>query len=195
MQVFSKKDFEPGDAKTTFADSFFVYPTDTVYGLGCDATDEVMVKELRNIKRRHSNPFSVIVPSKKWIYDNCIVDQQAEEWLKRLPGPYTIILKLKNPNAIARSVNPASETIGVRFPDHWITELVAEFGKPIITTLVNPDGELLVSAQEDIVPEIRTRVSFMIDEGPRRGMPSTIVDLTIDLFTRERLDNPQQLQV
>ena len=78
----------------------FVYPTDTIYGLGCNATDEKAVDKLRKIKNT-KHPFSIIVPNKDWIYDNCTVNEEAEEWIRKLPGPYTLILRLKNKKAIA----------------------------------------------------------------------------------------------
>ena len=71
----------------------FIYPTDTIYGLGCDATNEKLVKELREIKNRDDKPLSVIAPSVKWIFDNFDVGLELLE--KYLPGPYTLLLKKK----------------------------------------------------------------------------------------------------
>ncbi|UCG94990.1 MAG: Sua5/YciO/YrdC/YwlC family protein, partial [archaeon] len=72
--------------------SVFIHPTDTIYGLGCDATRYNSVIRIRQIKQREQKPFSVIAPSKEWILENCVV---GEADLTRLPGPYTLILKLK----------------------------------------------------------------------------------------------------
>ena len=73
----------------------FIYPTDTIYGIGCNAQDAEAVSEIRSIKSRAQNPFSVIAPSVEWIKENCVVEKEAEAWLKKLPGPYTLIFKLK----------------------------------------------------------------------------------------------------
>ena len=83
--------------------SVFVYPTDTIYGIGCNATDESLVRKIRFIKKT-DKPFSVIVPNKEWIYNNCIITEGAEEWIRKLPGPYTLILRLKNKGAVAKNV-------------------------------------------------------------------------------------------
>ena len=74
----------------------FIHPTDTIYGIGCDATNTKLSQKIRNIKNRPNTPFSVLVPSKEWIYKNCKVNKSAEEWINKLPGPYTLILELKN---------------------------------------------------------------------------------------------------
>ena len=73
----------------------FIHPTDTIYGIGCDATNEAAVDKVRDAKQRKDLPFNIIAPSRDWVRANCEVDQEAEEWLAKLPGPYTIILKLK----------------------------------------------------------------------------------------------------
>lgn len=156
----------------------FVHPTDTIYGLGCDATNRASVKKIRDIKQRHKIPFSVIVPNKKWIRDNCEVDKRAIEWLKKLPGPYTLILKLKNKNAIAKEVNNDLETIGIRIIDHWFNRAAEKLGKPIITTSANLDGNDFMTHTDDLDTAIKSKIDFMIYEGDKQGKPSTIIDLT-----------------
>ena len=71
-----------------------LYPTDTIWGIGCDATNKEAVRKIRDIKKSEQ-PFSVIAPGKKWIMDNCVVHEHANEYLEKLPGPYTLIFKLK----------------------------------------------------------------------------------------------------
>ena len=98
MPLISKTELD--QRKDVFLDEIksgivFVYPTDTIYGIGCDATNSSSVLKVRNIKERNDLPFSVVAPSKDWIRDNCEVDAKAEQWLDKLPGPYTLILKLK----------------------------------------------------------------------------------------------------
>ena len=69
----------------------FVYPTDTIYGLGCNALDGASVNKIKKMKGRDKDkPISVIAPSIDWIRENCIVDFDLHKYL---PGPYTLILK------------------------------------------------------------------------------------------------------
>jgi L-threonylcarbamoyladenylate synthase len=173
------------DALVLARRGLFIYPTDTVYGLGCDARDEELVQELRRLKHRPTQPFSIIAPSVDWVKEHCIIDRNASSWLKRLPGPYTLVLKLKD-GAVARSVNPLGDTIGVRLPNHWMSGIVRKLGYPIVTTLVNPDGDVLMTSKDEVDPIVQRAVFAMIDEGLLHGIPSTVVDLSEDL---ETLDN------
>lgn len=155
----------------------FIHPTDTIYGLGCHAFDEECVDKIKTIKKRpKEKPFSIIAPSKDWIREHCHVDEAVEEWLNRLPGPYTLILKLKN-DALSGNVNGNSDSIGVRIPDHWISQAVAEIGVPIVTTSANVRGHEFMTSLENISSELKSKVNFTIYEGEIHGSPSTIVNL------------------
>ena len=158
-------------------DAVFIYPTDTIYGIGCNAADEQAVRRLRELKGRSTNPFSVIAPSTEWIMGNCILNEKQEEYLELLPGPYTLILKTKN-HPVAKSVNQGLNTLGVRIPDHWISEAVKELGVPIITTSANKAGNEYMTSLEDLDESIKNNVRFIVYEGEKEGKPSKIIDLT-----------------
>ena len=144
----------------------FIYPTDTIYGVGCDADNTAAVEKLRDMKKRPTNPFSVIAPSKGWIREHCIVSEKAEEWLAKLPGPYTLILPLKR-----------GGTLGIRIPDHWIKDIVQELDCPIITTSVNLAGEQPITQVQDVPLAMKRYIDFAIDDGLLSGRPSSIVYL------------------
>jgi L-threonylcarbamoyladenylate synthase len=155
----------------------FIYPTDTIYGIGCDATNSKAVQHVHKIKKREKKPFSVIAPSKQWIVKNCIVPDKTKKWLKKLPGKYTLILHLKNHKAVSRYVHLGDYTIGVRIPKHWFAKIVAEYGKPVVTTSVNFSGQPYMTSLKDVHKAIRKHVAFILYEGPKKTHPSTIIDV------------------
>jgi tRNA threonylcarbamoyl adenosine modification protein (Sua5/YciO/YrdC/YwlC family) len=157
--------------------AIFIYPTDTIYGIGCDATNKRAVARIRKIKGRGDKPFSVIAPSKKWISDNCFIKEEYGRFLNKLPGRYTLIINLKKKGAIAKNV-VSGETIGVRIPKHWFSDIVKKIGRPIITTSVNKSGERVMTCTEDVDKRILKSVDFVIYGGRKSGKPSTIIDLT-----------------
>jgi tRNA threonylcarbamoyl adenosine modification protein (Sua5/YciO/YrdC/YwlC family) len=160
--------------------SLFIHPTDTIYGIGCDARNSAAVKKVREAKERKDNPFSIIAPSKKWIFDNCQYTEDAISWIEKLPGPYTLILKLKNKKAIAREVNMNSGTIGIRIPNHWISDFVRELGFPIVSTSANITGESYMTSIDDLDERIKQKIAFTIYEEEKKSRPSTIVKLFSD---------------
>jgi L-threonylcarbamoyladenylate synthase len=156
----------------------FIHPTDTIYGIGCNARSPSAIKEVRKLKKREDTPFSIMAPSKQWIIDNFEITEEAKKWLDKLPGPYTLILKKKNPNCIAKEVAPGLDTIGVRMPAHWFAKIVEKLNIPIITTSANQTGKIFMTSLEDLDPEIEKGIDFIIYEGEKKGKPSEIIDLT-----------------
>lgn len=153
----------------------FVYPTDTIYGIGCNAMDSDVVQRIREIKGTQ-HPFSVIVPSKGWIKSNLLV--RHPEFLKKLPGPYTLIFKKKNPDFLS-SVS-GTDSLGVRIPKHTFTELVAEACIPFVTTSANLSGQMPVTRPDDIPDELKKVADFAVDAGILKNPPSRVIDLTSD---------------
>lgn len=154
------------------AGAIFIYPTDTIYGLGCNALDKKAINKIRAIKKRKNQPFSVIVPSKSWILKNCEVKKEQKRFLNKLPGPYTLILKKK----IAEKNK--NKKIGIRIPKHWFSNFVKELNIPIITTSVNVTGRPFMTSLEDANKKILKKVDFVIYEGKKISKPSTLIDLT-----------------
>lgn len=156
----------------------FIHPTDTIYGIGCDATNTDAVKRIRSIKSRYKRPFLVIAPSKEWIKENCEVTKEVEEYMKQLPGPLTLILKLKNKKCVAKETNYGKDTLGIRIPKHWFSETAKELDIPIITTSANRVGEYFMTSLENLNPEIKAKIDFIFYEDEKKGKPSTLIDLT-----------------
>lgn len=143
----------------------FIYPTDTVYGLGCDAAHAEAVQRIRVLKGS-TQPFSVIAPSLEWIYQHCTVNHPS--FLEQFPGPITLILQKKE-QSFLHECAPGS-TLGVRIPDHSLTPLFQATGKPIVTTSANRHGEP--------TPAIPTLSADITIEGAVSTTPSALWDLT-----------------
>jgi len=154
----------------------FIHPTDTIYGVGCNALISKSVKKIRDIKERQETPFSIMAPSPEWIKENCIVTKKAEKYIKELPGPVTLILKTKD-QPVAPEVSPGSSTLGVRIPQHWFYTIIKDLEIPIITTSVNKTGKIFMTSLDDLDPEIAKNINFVIDEGKKEGKPSKIIHL------------------
>ena len=167
----------------------FVYGTDTIYGIGCDAENDDAVSKIRAIKKRADKPFSVIVPDKKWIRKNCVLGKNAEKWLDELPGPYTLILELKNSTAVSKKVNFCFGSLGVRIPAHWFAEVIEKYGKPFVTTSVNSSGEPFIKSLDNLTREMKEKIDYAVDEGYLDGNPSTIVKL---LGNKEEIVNRKE---
>ncbi len=181
MRVVTKEEFE--SSKNDFHEqiingAIFIYPTDTIYGIGCNAENSKAVAKIRRLKNRKDTPFSVIAPSKEWIAECCTINGEAQGWIDRLPGPLTIILKKKKEGCVANEVSPGLKTLGVRMPKNWFLSHVQEMEIPIITTSANKHGEPYMTSLDNLDSEITKGVDFLIYEGEKRGKPSKLVDLS-----------------
>jgi len=160
--------------------AIFIHPTDTIYGLGCHAQNQKSVQKIRKLKERPDTPFSIWIPSLDWAEKNCSWCQSTKciSWIGKLPGPYTLIAQLKNKKAIASNVNPKEETIGLRYPKHWFSQVVEELGFPIVTTSANRSGQPFMISLKKLDQDIEKGVEFIIYEGEKEARPSKIVDLS-----------------
>jgi L-threonylcarbamoyladenylate synthase len=156
--------------------SVFIYPTDTIYGIGCDATNSKLVQKIRKMKHNLEMPFSVIIPNKNMIFQFCETDEKTKEWMKKLPGPYTLIFNVKK-KFIAGNVNPQGNTIGIRIPNHWFYDCIKKMKVPIVTTSANISGQDFMTSLEDLDEDIKRQVDFVVYDGQIKGRPSNIVHL------------------
>ncbi len=169
MEVYAKE----------FRKKVVIYPTDTVYGIGCDATNDTLVSRIFEIKKRDKNkPMSVIAPSFDWIWNNLVVDEGKKQVIMdHLPGPYTILLRKKR-RPFLELATANKESVGVRIPAHPIAKVVRLAGIPFVTTSANLSGEKHASRIDEIDKEVMDKVDLIIDGGKLKGTPSTIIDLT-----------------
>lgn len=154
-----------------------VFPTDTVYGLGCDATNERAVGRIYRLKEREEGkPLAVIMPGLRMIAEWCdIGSEDAGLMADYLPGPYTFILKLRQGKTLAG----LRDTVGVRVPAHSFVRKIAELaGVPIAATSANLSGKGDAWRLSDVDKGVRDGADLCIDGGETRlKAPSTVVDL------------------
>jgi L-threonylcarbamoyladenylate synthase len=169
--------------------SVFIYPTDTIYGIGCDATNARLVGKIRQIKQSPEQPFSVIIPNKNMIFQYCETDERTNDWVKKLPGPYTLIFNVKK-KFVADNVNPLGNTIGIRIPNHWFYDCIKKMKIPIVTTSANISGQDFMTSIEDIDEDIKKKVDFIIYDGPLKGRPSNIIHLEKEVVEIQERSKP-----
>ncbi len=160
-----------------------IYPTDTVYGLGCDLFNKRGIEKIYEIKRRNKKqPLSFVCADLKDISQYAKVSDYAYKTMKRLlPGPYTFILEASR--LVPKIILPKRHTTGIRVPDNEIClALVRELGHPIISTSVTAeDGEVL-SDPSEIKEKFGNRVDLIIDGGPLGSDPSSVISLVDDVI-------------
>ena len=169
--------------ETLRAGGLVIYPTDTVYGLGCDLSNPQAIEKICRLKG--------IDPRKNLLSFMCQDLSQASEYAKNfstplfkllkktLPGPYTFILP--SSSKAPKAVDPKRKTVGIRIPDHAIPqELIARLGNPIITTSVHDEDKIIdyPTDPELIYEKYINQVDIVIDGGIGGNVPSTVVDLT-----------------
>ena len=164
-----------------------LYPTDTLYGLGVDATDPEAVARLQELKgRNEGKPFSVAVDSLEMIERYAEVTPLARRLAEKfLPGKLTLILQAKcaTPGCctLAEGVVAEDGSVGVRIPaQNQVLELIGELGKPITATSANASGMPTENTPEAILGQFGDKASWItdvIDAGALpQSLPSTVVD-------------------
>ncbi|HEV7349884.1 L-threonylcarbamoyladenylate synthase [Telluribacter sp.] len=163
-----------------------IYPTDTIYGLGCDIHNTKAVEKVSRIKgiKPEKNDFSFICYDLSHIADYARVSNAGFKLMKKaLPGPFTFILEASN--RVPRLLNTNKKTVGIRVPDNNIPrQIVRELGNPIITTSIRDEDEVIeYSTDPELIYEkFQALVDIVIDGGYGGNVPSTIIDATSDNF-------------
>jgi tRNA threonylcarbamoyl adenosine modification protein (Sua5/YciO/YrdC/YwlC family) len=162
-----------------------IYPTDTVYGMGCDIHNQRAIERIariKGIKPKHHN-FSFICYDLSNIseYTRALSTPVFKIMKKALPGPYTFILEANN--NVPKILNSNKKTVGIRVPDHAIPRLlVKELGSPILTTSIRDDDDVIEYSTDPelIFEKFRDLVDVVIDGGYGNNVASTILDCTGD---------------
>ena len=160
-----------------------IYPTDTVYGLGCDirqikAVDRVA--QIKGIKREKAN-FSIICSSLSELsnYTRPIPNHTYKVMRRALPGPFTFILNANN--EVPHFFQSKKKTVGIRIPDHAVPiQIVEHLGNPIMTTSIHHEDQMVdyLTNPELIYEKFHKLVDLVIDSGACGNIPSTVIDCT-----------------
>jgi len=157
------------------------YPTDTIYGVGCDLFNQDAIRKIHRLKKLgEKKPLSFICSDLKDISRYAYVSNYAYKMMKRLlPGPYTFVLKATK--LVPKIAMTKQNTVGIRIPDNKIClTLVKELGHPIISTSVYKPDEGLFNEPAEIEERFGKQLDLVIDGGVIVAEHSSIIDLTGD---------------
>jgi len=155
-----------------------VYPTDTVYGLGCDARNAEAIKKINKIKGEKGNkPLIALISDFLMLRQYCFINQESEKYLKAVwPGKVTVILKRRP--ILPDELTGGRNSLAVRLPKNdFLIKIISEAGLPIVSTSLNKKGEKPLSEVKNLEKYFKYLPDLAIDAGTLKGKPSRIVDL------------------
>ncbi|NQW27003.1 MAG: threonylcarbamoyl-AMP synthase [Flammeovirgaceae bacterium] len=162
-----------------------IYPSDTIYGLGCDIFNNRAVDRVKHIKgekgKNNNLAFICYDLSHLSVYTRNVSTPVFKLMKKTLPGPYTFILN--SSSKVPKILNAHKKTVGIRIPDNEIPRIIVkELGNPIVTTSIHDDDDILeYSTDPELIYEkYKKIVDIVIDGGYGGNEPSTVIDCSED---------------
>jgi L-threonylcarbamoyladenylate synthase len=158
-----------------------LYPTDTIWGIGCDATNATAVEKIFDIKKRGAEKSVIILLDDVSKLRNYVehVPKEALALLETTERPLTIIYPLANKKNLAENVLAADGSVAIRVTrDLFCRQMIAEFGKPIVSTSANVSGENPPGNFQEISDEIKNAVDYIVryrQEEKSNPRPSVII--------------------
>ncbi|OKY75730.1 MAG: threonylcarbamoyl-AMP synthase [Desulfobulbaceae bacterium DB1] len=162
--------------------AIIAYPTDTVYGIGCDIFNQKAVKKIYQIKKRDkAKPFSFICADLKDVSQYCFLSNTAYKLMKKsLPGPYTFVLPAMK--IVPKIMMTKQKTVGIRVPDNNICRyLVNSLGNPLLTTTASCEEERDPLDAYDVENNLGNLVDLIIDSPCPPPAPSSVISLVTEL--------------
>jgi L-threonylcarbamoyladenylate synthase len=162
------------------AGGLVVYPTDTLYGIGADATNHSAVERIAALKEK-PGPFSAIIGDITQLQEYALVPDEITIKLEgMLPGPYTILLLPRFPESLSSLVVSVEGKVGFRIPNHPFVQSVCRAGiTPVISTSVNRTTQNPLQDPDEIEDQFSDYIDLLVDDGklaPSQG--STVLDTT-----------------
>ena len=160
-----------------------LYPTDTVWGIGCDATNEEAVEKIIKLKKRAENKGLIVLMSGDKMIHNTFKEVPEVAWqiMDLSEKPTTLILD--KPHNIAKKLIANDNTLGIRVvKDSFCFKLIEKFKKPIVSTSANISGKSTPSTFSEISKEILNGVDYVVNLSREKkcGNPSTIIKIALD---------------
>ena len=156
-----------------------VYPTDTIYGLGCSAIDKKAISKIYRIKNRKKNkPLLVLISDFKMLSEYFKVDKKQLAYLRKVwPGKVSVILDKKA--LLSNDISAGLSSAAVRLPkSQFLTKMIKELGAPIVSTSLNISGEKHLENLDSLVEYFKKqKPDLIIDAGIIKGKPSKLIDL------------------
>lgn len=157
-----------------------VYPTDTVYGMGCDLMNKDALDRLYRLKKiPQRKPLSFICSDLKMVSEYAKLSNSAHKMMRKLlPGPFTFIMQASR--EVPKLMISKQRTVGIRVPEQeFVLELVRRLGRPLVNTSASDTLDEVVS-DPDQIEEMYPRADLMVSLGQQRSEASTILDFTGD---------------
>jgi L-threonylcarbamoyladenylate synthase len=163
-------------AEAVRAGELVVYPTETVYGLGADATDPATVERVFELKgRSRDRPISAGFPSVDAALEHTRPTGLAIDFMRAfLPGPVTVVVE-RGPR-LPDVLTAGRDRVGVRIPDHALARALLRETGPLTATSANVSGRSSVTDPAELDDRIRAGVAVVLDDGVAPGTESTVVD-------------------
>lgn len=176
-----------------------IYPTDTVYGLGCSINNKQAIERIYKIKGKSKfAPMSIICSSIRDAAKYARISNFAFRVMKRcFPGPFTVVLEATR--EIPKLMLTRQKEIGIRIPDNKVViEIVELLGHPVITSSINLPGEEILNDPEKIAEIYSGKVDLLLNAGPLpEPVPSTVLrieDNTVEIL-REGKGDPARINI
>lgn len=185
MRVIKAKNFSKSLAALIIANlkngKVIVFPTDTVYGLGCRSDCVKAINKIYKIKARKNSPCVNLVSSLEMAKKYCYLNKNQADYLKKIwPGPVTVILKSKGnlPEKILGKNSGEGLSLAIRLPKNkFLVKIINEINKPVVSTSLNLHGQKNLVRPVNLEKYFKTLPDLVIDAGVLKGKASRIVDI------------------
>lgn len=160
-----------------------LYPTDTVWGIGCDATNDEAVARIYEIKQREDHKSMLILLDSEAKLDRYVEDvpELAYDLIEMADKPLTIIYD--KAKGLSKNISKDNETVGIRITnEHFSRQLIQRFRKPIVSTSANISGQASPACFSEISEEIKDAVDYVVEyrQEDEKASPSSIIKLSSD---------------